>query len=144
MSLVSLGLFPCYCQWLQMATNPRKVNGTACKPKPLCIHFQLLGVIEYFERSRYVKMGIQLEPFRNDPFPSFSFQIYLMPWLWTLPTPLIILVTHPSYKRHMVSTRQMTLGLACFSSSNYYRFLCFVLVLLPGVPPSTDFPGHSH
>lgn len=42
-------------------------------------------------------------------FPLFSpFQIYLMPWLWTLPTSLIIEAIHPSYNRHMEALLYLT------------------------------------
>lgn len=63
---VSLMFPPCSCLWPQMALYPRGGEYNSMEVKALCVPCQLLGVIEYFERSQYIRIGIWLVPHRSD------------------------------------------------------------------------------
>lgn len=121
--------------------TPGGVNTTAWKWEPFCVSCQLLGVIEYFERSRYIRIGIWLVPYRSDlSSPCFLFKCV---WYLTLDS------AYSSCYQRQTSTLQRTLnrygvgdvGFTIFYSfCSHYEFT-FSLVLLQGHFYFIFFPG---
>lgn len=106
------------------------VNTAAWKWEPFCVSCQLLGVIEYFERSQYIRIGIGLVPYRSGLFLScFLFRCV---WYTTLDS-----VYASCYQRQTSTLQRMlrryvidNIGFTIFFSfSVHYGFMCFLAPL---------------
>lgn len=98
---------------LLVVTNGHVPQGSECtawKWKPFFfVSCQLLGVIEYFERNQYIKIGICLVPYRSDLSPLFSFKTWYT-HIRFCPPLLLSEVDINFYKKHSIDMGQMMLN----------------------------------
>lgn len=138
------GVFPHCCYWSQMATYPRGSESNSMTWEPFCVCCQLLGVIEYFERNHYIKIGIW-RFYRSDLLcPCFLFKcVWFSDIRLCLPLSLAE-VDSSLNKRWSIDTGWMILGLQYFFFFSYYGFMCFFLVLLQRCLSSSVFLFQDH